>query len=93
MLTKTKVVLAAALILGTASAALAGDQTDERGGFVVPGSTVGVNPVYHPDIFGNASNAGNASEGGKAYGYASPKAKQEHPVTREQNQDHYSDRQ
>jgi len=91
MLTKTKVVLAAALMLGTASAALAGDQTDDRGGFVVPGSTVGVNPVYHPDIFGNASNA---SEGGKAYGYvASPKAKQTPRVTREQNQDHYSDRQ
>jgi hypothetical protein len=87
MLTKTKVVLAAALMLGTASAALAGDQTDDRGGFVVPGSTVGVNPVYHPDIFGNAS------KGGKAYGYvASPKAKQTPSVTREQNQDHFNDR-
>ena len=91
MLTKTKVVLAAALMLGAASAALANDQTDERGGFVVPGSTVGVNPVYHPDIFGNA---GNATEGAKAYGYvASPKAKQTPRVTPEQAQDHYSDRQ
>jgi hypothetical protein len=35
MLTKTKIALAAALILGTASAALAGDQTDERGGYQV----------------------------------------------------------
>ena len=61
MLTKTKVVLAAALMLGAASAALANDQTDERGGFVVPGSTVGVNPAYHQDEFGSAA---------KAYGYA-----------------------
>ena len=35
MSTKTKAILAIALILGTASAALAGDQTDERGGYVV----------------------------------------------------------
>jgi hypothetical protein len=35
MLTKTKIALAAALVLGTASAALAGDQTDERGGYQV----------------------------------------------------------
>jgi hypothetical protein len=35
MLTKTKIAFATALILGTASAALAGDQTDERGGYRV----------------------------------------------------------
>ena len=35
MLTKTKIALATALVLGTASAALAGDQTDERGGYQV----------------------------------------------------------
>jgi hypothetical protein len=35
MLTKTKIALATALILGTASAALANDQTDERGGYQV----------------------------------------------------------
>ena len=35
MLSKTKIALAAALILGTAPAALAGDQTDERGGYQV----------------------------------------------------------
>jgi hypothetical protein len=63
MLSKTKVALAAALILGTASAALAGSDRDtEDGGFVMPGSLVGVNPVYHPDIFGNAATA-------KAYGF------------------------
>jgi hypothetical protein len=35
MLTKTKIALATALVLGTASAALANDQTDERGGYQV----------------------------------------------------------
>jgi hypothetical protein len=43
MLTKTKIVLAAALMLGTASAALAGS--------VMPGSMDGVNPGYHPRWF------------------------------------------
>jgi hypothetical protein len=63
MFTNTKIVLAAALILGTASAALAGtENTEERGGFVMPGSLVGVNPVHHPDIFGNAATA-------RAYGF------------------------
>jgi hypothetical protein len=60
MLTKTKVALAAVLILGTASAALAENDRDEGGGFVLPGSMTGVNPVYHPDIFGPA--------GDRAYG-------------------------
>jgi hypothetical protein len=59
MLINTKIAFAVALIVGTASAALAGDQTDERGGYVMPGSMDGVNQVHHSDIFGNA---------GKAYG-------------------------
>jgi hypothetical protein len=82
MLTKTKVVLAAALMLGTASAALANEPTDERGGYVVPGSMDGVNPAYHPRWFpGYAANHGNA---GEAYGsVASPK----HRVTHERTQD------
>jgi hypothetical protein len=45
-------------ILGAAPAA-AGDRPDrgrERGA-VVPCSLVGVNPVHHPDIFGNAATA------------------------------------
>jgi hypothetical protein len=61
MLTKTKIVLATALILGTASAALAA-QGDDRGGSVRPGSMDGVNPAYHPGIFGNADTA-------RAYGF------------------------
>jgi hypothetical protein len=39
-----KLALAAALVLGTASTALAG-------GYVLPGSMDGVNPVYHPRWF------------------------------------------
>jgi hypothetical protein len=44
MLTKMKLALAAVLVLGTASTALAG-------GYVLPGSMDGVNPVYHPRWF------------------------------------------
>jgi hypothetical protein len=61
MFTSTKIAFAAALILGAASAALAGNEnSDERGGF----GTVGVNAVYHHDLFGNVDQAG------KAYGSA-----------------------
>jgi hypothetical protein len=51
--------LAAALgVLGVASAA-ASDNSNRgtRGGFVTPGSLDGVNPAYHPDIFGNPAVA------------------------------------
>jgi hypothetical protein len=87
MLTKTKTILAVALILGTASAALAGDQTDERGGYVLPGSTDGVNPVYHPGWFpGYAAQHGIAGNAGAAYGYvATPK--KPHHVSHVQTQD------
>jgi hypothetical protein len=61
MLTKTKIALVLALILGTASAALA-DQSDDRGGSVMPGSLDGVNPAYHPGIFRNPATA-------RAYGF------------------------
>jgi len=60
MFINTKIAFAVALIVGTASAALAGDQTDERGGFPMPGNMDGVNPAHHPDIFGSA---------GKTFGY------------------------
>jgi hypothetical protein len=46
----TKIALAAALILGSASAVMAGDSGENnQGGAVVPGSTVGVNPADHRD--------------------------------------------
>jgi hypothetical protein len=64
MLTKTKIALATALIIGTASAALANDSGENnQGGFVMPGSLVGVNPAYHPGIFGNPAAA-------RSYGFA-----------------------
>lgn len=57
MFSKTKIALAAALIVGSGVAALANDQTEEGSGFVLPGSMDGVNPVYHPDIFGSGGKA------------------------------------
>ena len=56
--------LAAALsVLGVASAT-ASDHggRGSQGGYVVPGSLDGVNPAYHPDIFGNPATA-------SAYGF------------------------
>ena len=43
-----------------ASSASASDRDDYRSrerGYVVPCSLVGINPVYHPDIFGNPAVA------------------------------------
>lgn len=55
---KTAMILAVTLsILGTTSAAFAGAQDDdESGGFIIPGSTDGVNPVFHHDYFGSPPN-------------------------------------
>jgi hypothetical protein len=69
----TKIVLATALAIGTASVALASsDNMDEGGGgFRVLGSggvvTDGVNPVYHRSLRAPGSNA---------YGYAPEHTKQ-----------------
>ena len=56
MLNKTKIALAAALVIGTASTALAE-------GYVLPGSTDGVNPAYHPRWFPNYPGVNNAPAG------------------------------
>jgi hypothetical protein len=64
MLTKTKIALAALLMFGTASAALADSDQSDNGGYVVSGSLDGVNPAYHPGIFRNADTA-------KSYGFVS----------------------
>jgi hypothetical protein len=58
----TKIVLAAALAVGTAGAALAGDQLDgDTGGYRLlgPGGVVtdGVNPVFHRSLRAQAGNA------------------------------------
>jgi hypothetical protein len=52
MFSKTKIALSVALILGTASVALAGSS-----GYVVPGSRAGVNPVHHPRSAPNHAGA------------------------------------
>jgi hypothetical protein len=68
MLTKTKIALAAAVILSTASAALAGDQTDERGGYQVQ---TWQQIQQDQRAFQNQYHTGN---GGSAFGYVvSPK--------------------
>jgi hypothetical protein len=58
---KSLIAIAGAVALGvlaTGSAALAHDSGENNmGGFVVPGSLDGVNPVYHPSIFGNPAVA------------------------------------
>ena len=57
--TKVLAALAAAsvLVILATDSATAGSDRRPRGGFVVPCSLVGVNPVYHPDIFGNPAIA------------------------------------
>jgi hypothetical protein len=63
---RTSIAISAAIVLGivgAASAAVANDSGEnDMGGYVVPGSMVGVNPAYHPAWFGQAGSA--------AYGYA-----------------------
>jgi hypothetical protein len=57
---KAFVVLAAIVtlgVLGTASATWARYDYWRKRGFVIPCSLVGVNPVFHPDIFGNPAVA------------------------------------
>jgi hypothetical protein len=60
------VALAATTALGILGAASAAGTDRDRGrdryGSVVPCSLVGVNPAYHPEIFGNAAAA-------NAYGF------------------------
>jgi hypothetical protein len=58
---KAFVALAVTTALGILSAASAAAGDRDRGnrerGYVVPCSLAGVNPVYHPEIFGNAATA------------------------------------
>jgi hypothetical protein len=52
--------LATALGALAVTSAVASDSNStrgNRGGYVVPGSLDGVNPAYHPDIFGNPAAA------------------------------------
>ena len=56
MLAETKIALAAALVFAAASPALAKSRTNPAGS-VRPCSLDGVNPVHHPQIFGDAASA------------------------------------
>jgi len=73
---RTSIAISAAIVLGivgAATAALANDSGEnDRGGYMVPGSMVGVNPVYHPGWFGQG--------GSGAYGYAPASIQTHHPV-------------
>ena len=72
MLTKTKIALATALILGTASAALANEQTDERGGYQV--QTWQQIEQDRRDIQNQIQRQYHTGNAGSAFGYvASPK--------------------
>jgi hypothetical protein len=51
------VIIAAVVVLGTASAAWSTFVNDGMGRFVIPCCLNGVNPAYHPDIFGNPAVA------------------------------------
>jgi len=70
MFSKTKMILAAALILGS-GVALANDRDGEEGGFVLSGSMDGVNPAYHRDL----SGAPQPNKAGRAYDYVAPHGK------------------
>jgi hypothetical protein len=86
MFTNTKIALAAALILSTASlgtvSALAGGNSGEyTGGYTVQGSTDGVNPVYHRNL--SIQNR----KGADAFGLAVTKGRTIHqaPAVQEDN--------
>jgi hypothetical protein len=51
------IMMGAALGALIASSATASDHRRNRGGFVMPCSLDGVNPVHHPDIFGDPAVA------------------------------------
>jgi hypothetical protein len=59
---KSMIALSVAIVLGSASTTLASDHENQSGGFVMPCSLDGVNPVHHPHIFGNPAIA-------KSYGF------------------------
>jgi hypothetical protein len=73
--TKTLTAISAAIalgIVGAASVAQANDSGENNmGGYVIPGSTVGVNPAYHPGWFG---------KGSAAYGFAASPSHKHRPA-------------
>ena len=75
---RTLIAISAAMALGIVGAATVAQANDSgennMGGFVIPGSTAGVNPAYHPGWFGKSGSAGNA------YGYAAVTTHKQRPV-------------
>ena len=61
-------------VLGAASVAQANDIGEGKGGFVMPGSTVGVNPVFHPGWFGKTRSAS------ESYAYAPVQIQEQGPA-------------
>jgi hypothetical protein len=76
MLSKTMFVLAAGLIFGAASAALAG--SDTRGGVMIGGGTDAVTPVSHPGHRPHALKASSRDNSGRALGRARASYAQAH---------------
>ena len=66
-------------VLGAASVAQANDSGENRGGFVMPGSAVGVNPVFPPGGFGKTRSASDA------YASAPLQIEKQRPVTEHVN--------
>ena len=100
MFSKTKMVLAAALVLGSGVATLANDRDGEEGGFVLSGSMDGVNPAYHPDLHagyaaqqrkagGSLGSVASRSKAGTAFGYVAPHTKILRPTIAAPKEDNY----
>jgi hypothetical protein len=100
MFSKAKMIVTAALILGSGTVALANDREGEESGFVLSGSTDGVNPAYHPDSFpGHAAQQGKArvvidhaaptTKAREAFGSAEPHAQIVRPLPAPVKEDNY----
>jgi hypothetical protein len=94
MFTKTTFALATILVLSVGSLAQAASENDggnETGGYVLPGSMDGVNPVYHPRWFPqyggvmrsyDRANATTSSGASAAYGFVPPTTHHKHQSPR-----------
>jgi hypothetical protein len=100
MFSKAKMIVTAALILGSGTVALANDREGEEGGFVLSGSVDGVNPAFHSDWFpGHAAQQGKArvvidhvaptSKAREAFGSAEPRANIVRPLPAPVKEDNY----
>jgi hypothetical protein len=96
MLIKTKIALAAAVMLGAVSVALAADD-DQHGGFreLGNGATVkeGINPVDHPSLSGQPVRQPTIQTEGRApEGRASPESARQSPeAARKEGEDYGSE--